>query len=105
MTSKSKNDDIPDYMSDDLLKQIEVATSKEEEPSRYIVWQSKFKATDRRKKRKNAEETKPMKLKEKMSQKLEEGLTKSIPTNNIGHKLLTQMGYKEGMGLGKKGRR
>lgn len=37
------------------------------------------------------------------SEARDEGLSKSIAQTNKGFALLTKMGYKEGMGLGKKG--
>ena len=37
------------------------------------------------------------------SEARDEGLSKSITQNNKGFALLAKMGYKEGMGLGKKG--
>ena len=37
-------------------------------------------------------------------EKREEGLTKAIDQNNKGFALLSKMGYKPGMGIGKKGK-
>jgi hypothetical protein len=40
-------------------------------------------------------------LKEKMEETREKGLSRSIPSENIGFKMLKMMGYKEGKGIGK----
>jgi len=89
--SQETKDDVPDYMSDDFLKQLEEAAKKEE--PRYGP----------KKKRKAPEVVQtPMKLTEKMAKTREEGLSTPVSKSNIGHKLLEKMGYKEGMGLGRK---
>jgi len=90
-----QEEDGLDYMSDDFLKQLESQASKEEE-TRYLTWGSNVKL-----KRKKEPEPQ-MKLADKMAKTREEGLSTPVAKSNIGHKLMTKMGYKEGMGLGPK---
>lgn len=90
-------DDVPDYMSDDLLNSGDVR------PGLLFSRQQKRQAVvDRRRREANdlhRQGQRPRKLLQ--SERLEQGLAQPIDENNKGFALLQKMGYKPGSALGK----
>lgn len=87
----SDSDGNDDYMSDKFLSES-IIDIKPGLITRYAKKRLQANEPLQQKKRKVLE-----------SEARDEGLSKSIAQNNMGFSLLAKMGYKEGMGLGKKG--
>jgi len=98
-TMKPK-EDVPDYMSSDFLsvaQEIDKQRTNQLDP---VTRKRKKQQMQREEDRKQ-----PKSLHARMEANRAAGLTQSIPTHNIGHKLLAKMGYKSGQALGKQERR
>mmetsp|Transcript_1694 Transcript_1694/g.2821 ORF Transcript_1694/g.2821 Transcript_1694/m.2821 type:complete len:331 (-) Transcript_1694:245-1237(-) len=86
----TKDDQPDDYLSDQFLQTLEQRGS--------AMSSSNFRSK-RRANKKRPEKLLP--LHQRMEERREEGLAQQISQDNIGFKLLSKMGFKEGKGLGK----
>ena len=98
-------DDDDDFMSDDILKQCEAAATKtaksggalpklaSQSTVRKISIQKRHES-DIAKRKQESEKLNPQ-------TQLQKGLTTALPSDNVGFKLLSKMGFKPGSGVGK----
>ena len=89
------NDEDDDYMSDTFLK-------NDTQPGLMPkIFLEKHKRQEESRKRGRKNKTKPLKVHE--VEKRNEKLNKALDESNKGFALLSKMGFKKGMGLGKEG--
>ena len=89
------SDDEDDYMSDKFLQADNKPGLMPE------IFMKKYKRVENAKVRGKQKATKSLKVKE--AEKREEKLNTALDESNKGFALLSKMGFKKGMGLGKKG--